>query len=174
MKITTSKKLLICLILATGTALVSACNEAPTAASASDTAQSKQARSADAALPVMKMHKDPNCGCCVGWARHMQAAGFIVETHDSQDMLAVKQRLGIDGQMMSCHTSEVGGYVIEGHVPAADIKRLLADRPSARGLVVPGMPIGSPGMESPDGYQQPYTVELLGHDAQLTPYATHP
>lgn len=156
--------------------LISACNAAPPAASgtASPPAGTATAAPAENRLPLVKVHKDPNCGCCGGWAEHMQAAGFPVEIHDSGDMLAVKQRLGIGEGMYSCHTSEIDGYVVEGHVPADAIRKLLAERPQARGLVLPGMPIGSPGMESPDGYRQPFTVALLEMDGRVSVFSQHP
>jgi hypothetical protein len=89
-------------------------------------------------------------------------------------MLAVKQRLDIGEGMYSCHTSEIDGYVVEGHVPVDAIRKLLAERPQARGLVLPGMPIGSPGMESPDGYRQPFTVGLLQMDGRVRAFSQHP
>lgn len=169
------------MLLAGSTLLISACNATPagsTAVAATDAATAAPVAAAAAPaqrnLPLVKVHKDPNCGCCGGWAERMQAAGFPVEIHDTEDMLAVKQRLGIGDGMMSCHTSEIDGYVVEGHVPVADIHKLLAERPKARGLVLPGMPVGSPGMESPDGYRQPFTVSLLAEDGTLQPYSRHP
>ncbi len=167
------------LLLAGSVLLTSACNAASpapaeqTAASAA-LAPTQAAAPASKRLPLVKVHKDPNCGCCTGWAQHMQAAGFPVEIHDTGDMLTVKQRLGIGEGMYSCHTSEIDGYVVEGHVPVADIHKLLAERPKARGLVLPGMPVGSPGMESPDGYRQPFTVGLLAEDGSITPFSQHP
>lgn len=124
-------------------------------------------------LAHMTVHKTPTCGCCSAWIDHMRAAGFTVEVHDMDDLAPVKTRLGVPYGKGSCHTAEVGGYLVEGHVPAEDIKRLLAEKPDARGLVVPGMPLGSPGMEMPDGRQQPYTVELIGRDGSATPWAQH-
>jgi hypothetical protein len=121
-------------------------------------------------LPEVVVHKDPNCGCCNGWIRHLQQAGFKVTARDESDMTAVKQRLGIPAAKHSCHTAEIGGYVVEGHVPAAHIKHLLAAKPRARGLVLPGMPIGSPGMEAPDGRVDAYTVELLEQDGGTKPF----
>lgn len=115
----------------------------------------------DRALPLVTVHKSPYCGCCVKWIEHMQAAGFEVKVVDTDDMTPVKQRVGIPPGKGSCHTAEVDGYFVEGHVPAEDVKRLLAERPDARGIVVPGMPIGSPGMESPDGRVQAYEVQLI-------------
>jgi len=124
-------------------------------------------------LPRMVVHKTPWCGCCGGWVERMQEAGFQVETHDMEDLGPVKERLGVPYAKGSCHTAEIGGYVVEGHVPAEDIKRLLQEKPDAVGLVLPGMPIGSPGMESPDGRQQPFTVELVRRDGTTEPFSSH-
>ncbi|WP_449280141.1 DUF411 domain-containing protein [Luteimonas changyuni] len=126
-----------------------------------------------AALPRMSVHKTPTCGCCGAWVDRMKEAGFTVDVHDMDDLGPVKERLGVPYAKGSCHTAEIGGYVIEGHVPAADIKRLLEEKPDARGLVLPGMPLGSPGMEVPEGRQQPYTVELVRHDGTTEPFAQH-
>ena len=114
------------------------------------------------ALPAMRVHKDPYCGCCNDWIDHVSAAGFTVEAVDTPDMTAVKARLGVPATLASCHTAEVDGYVIEGHVPAAAIHQLLADRPDATGLSVPGMPVGSPGMEIPGHPDETYDVILFG------------
>ncbi|MGB3394429.1 MAG: DUF411 domain-containing protein [Stenotrophomonas sp.] len=149
---------------------VSACNAAPPSA---PVPQSNLANTA-ADLPVAHVHKDANCGCCNGWIEHMRAAGFTVVAHDNGDMLAVKQQLGIPLAQASCHTAEVGGYVVEGHVPVEDILRLLREKPAAHGLVLPGMPMGSPGMESPDGRRDAFTVALLGKDGTLQAYSRHP
>jgi hypothetical protein len=103
----------------------------------------------------------------------MRDAGFTVEVRDHADMGPVKQRVGVPYAKGSCHTAEVEGYFIEGHVPAEDVKRLLAERPDARGLTVPGMPAGSPGMELPDGTVHPYAVELVHRDGSTSEYAHH-
>jgi len=103
----------------------------------------------------------------------MRAAGFKVDVRDVDDLDSVKSRVGIPFGKGSCHTAEVGGYFVEGHVPALDIKRLLAEKPDAKGLVVPGMPAGSPGMEMPDGRVQPYVVELVGRDGTTSDFAHH-
>jgi hypothetical protein len=175
MNIFQSKSALAGICLLASSLLVSACTAAPAAVTANTPAQQSQpATSKNPTLSTMQVYKDPNCGCCSGWIQHMRAAGFSVESHDTTDMLSIKQRLGITDNMMSCHTAEIDGYVIEGHVPVADIQRLLKERPKARGLVLPGMPVGSPGMESPDGYSQAFTVMLLGEDGSLQPYASHP
>ena len=101
------------------------------------------------------VYKSPTCGCCSKWINHLEDNGFKVIAHDRQDMAFVKQQVGLPAQYQSCHTAIVDGYVVEGHVPAADIKRLLTEKPEAYGLAVPGMPMGSPGMEGPrrDHYQ---------------------
>lgn len=108
-------------------------------------------------LPEVVMHKDPNCGCCSAWAEHLEANGFRVKTVAERDMQAIKRRFAVPQRLTSCHTARVGGYVIEGHVPASAIKRLLRERPAVSGLAVPGMPLGSPGMEVP-GKRDPYDV----------------
>ena len=124
-------------------------------------------------LPVALVHKSPTCGCCGLWVDHLKEAGFPVEVRDSEDVTPVKQRLGVPYGKGSCHTAEIAGYFIEGHVPAEDIKRLLAEKPDAKGLVLPGMPMGSPGMEGPEGTARPYTVELVGRDGTTSPFSQH-
>ncbi|RHZ91805.1 DUF411 domain-containing protein [Cereibacter sphaeroides] len=113
-------------------------------------------------LPLVNVTKDPSCGCCDGWATHLKAAGFPVRVVESADMGSLKQRLGVLAELASCHTAEVGGYVVEGHVPAAAIRRLLSERPEATGLAVPGMPAGSPGMDFPGVDPEPYEAFLFG------------
>lgn len=121
----------------------------------------------------MVVHKSATCGCCELWVEHMQAAGFHVDVRNSENLGPIKEEVGVPIGKGSCHTAQVGGYFIEGHVPAEDVKRLLAEQPAAKGLVLPGMPAGSPGMEMPDGRVQPYTVELVHHDGTTTPFARH-
>jgi len=99
------------------------------------------------AAPTLSVTKDPNCGCCTAWIQHLRQAGFTVRVVDTSDLQPVKARLGVPAGLASCHTAEVAGYVVEGHVPAAAIARLLREKPKAIGLAVAGMPIGSPGME---------------------------
>ena len=125
------------------------------------------------ALPRMLVHKSASCGCCGLWVEHMQAAGFVVEVRNADNVNPIKERVGVPLGKGSCHTAEVDGYFIEGHVPAGDVRRLLAERPDAKGLVVPGMPAGSPGMEMPDGRTQPYTVELVHEDGSTSEFARH-
>ncbi len=121
-------------------------------------------------LPPVAVWKAPTCGCCGNWIRHMRDAGFSVSAHDTTDMAAVKQARGVPDALQSCHTAVIAGYVVEGHVPAADIKRLLAEQPSAKGLAVPGMPQSAPGMDQPG---EPYTVVLFGTPAGDRVYARH-
>ena len=109
---------------------------------------------------VVTVHKDLRCGCCSGWMQHLQKNGFVTKAADTTNIDAVKSRFGVPADLATCHTAEVAGYVIEGHVPAIAIKRLLAERPNATGLAVAGMPVGSPGMEG--GRPQPYDVVLFG------------
>lgn len=122
--------------------------------------------SANAQTPVIRVHKDPNCGCCSGWVRHLQAARFGVTVQEEANLQDVRKRLGVPGDLAACHTAEASGYVIEGHVPAAAIERLLKERPVAIGIAVPGMPIGSPGMEG--GATERYAVVLFGPDGRRT------
>ena len=124
-------------------------------------------------LPVALVHKSPTCGCCGLWVDHLKEAGFQVEVRNSEDVMPVKQRLGVPYGKGSCHTAEIAGYFIEGHVPAEDIKRLLAEKPDAKGLVLPGMPMGSPGMEGPEGTARPYTVELVARDGTTSSFSQH-
>ncbi|MBD9481214.1 DUF411 domain-containing protein [Pseudoxanthomonas sp. PXM02] len=121
----------------------------------------------------MTVHRDAHCGCCHLWIDHLRAQGFDVDDRIEPDMSPVKQRLGIRPDHASCHTAEVGGYVVEGHVPASDIRRLLREKPALHGLVLPGMPMGSPGMEVEGVAAVPYTVLALGHDGATSPYAEH-
>jgi hypothetical protein len=132
------------------------------------------AMAADAALPLLTVHKHPSCGCCGLWIEHMREAGFQVEARDNTDMAAVKDAAGVPHALGSCHTAQVAGYFIEGHVPAADVVRLLRERPQARGLALPGMPLGSPGMEHPDGIVQPYAVSLVLEDGSTREFSRHP
>lgn len=128
----------------------------------------------NAGLPNVVVHKSPTCGCCGAWVEHMRDAGFPVEVRNADNLEPVKSRLGVPYGKGSCHTAEVDGYFVEGHVPASDIKRMLAERPDALGLTLPGMPIGSPGMEVPDGTVQAYTVELVSRDGGTDAFAQHP
>ncbi len=109
------------------------------------------------------VYKAPGCGCCDAWADHLRINGFTVTVHEQDNLDAVKALLDVPAALHGCHTATIGGYVIEGHVPANDIRRLLSERPHAVGLAVPGMPVGSPGMEQ-EGLQDSYDVILFNHD----------
>jgi hypothetical protein len=119
-------------------------------------------------LPKVTVTKDPSCGCCSGWVDHLKQAGFPVEIVEDAEIGRVKARLGVPQALASCHTAEVGGYVIEGHVPAGSIRRLLAEKPQATGLAVPGMPVGSPGMAVEGMEPDTYEVVLFGPQGQRT------
>ncbi len=121
--------------------------------------------------PKVTVYKSPTCGCCTKWISHLEGNAFEVEAVDLNDLRALKSMSGIPPEQESCHTAQVDGYVIEGHVPANDIRRLLAERPGARGLAVPGMPMGSPGMEAPN--PEHYQVLLIGRDGSATVFAEH-
>ena len=120
---------------------------------------------AQAAAPVVQVWKDPNCGCCKDWIAHLEKNGFRSQTFDTGNT-AMRARLGMPEQYGSCHTALVEGYVIEGHVPASDIQRLLKERPKALGLSVPRMPVGSPGMDGPEygGRKDPFEVLLVARN----------
>ncbi|WP_458760882.1 DUF411 domain-containing protein [Afipia sp. TerB] len=132
-------------------AIVTAALVAPTATLATQTV-------------VIRVHKDPNCGCCSGWVRHLEAAGFSVMVREETNLQDIRKKLGVPDDLIACHTAEAGGYVLEGHVPAAAIQRLLEERPVATGVAVPGMPVGSPGMEG--GTPERYSVVLFGPDGR--------
>lgn len=123
------------------------------------------------ALPPVTVYKSPSCGCCNDWVKHMRANGFRVDIRDVDDVDPLKSKFGVPKALGSCHTAVVGGYAIEGHVPAADIKRLLAEKPRAQGLAVPGMPAGSPGMEG--NRSDPYDVLLFQDDGRHTVYRSY-
>jgi hypothetical protein len=121
-----------------------------------------------AALPPMLVYKTPSCGCCTAWVDHVRAAGFRAVVRDTVDVQPIKDRLGLPRALASCHTARVGGYLIEGHVPADVIQRLLRERPAVAGIAVPGMPVGSPGMEG--GRPQPYDVVSFDKQGKTAVY----
>lgn len=116
----------------------------------------------------MEVYKSASCGCCGDWAKHLEINGFTVNVHNVANPSDYRERFGIPNELGSCHTAMVQGYAIEGHVPAADIKRLLAERPKAKGIAVPSMPPGSPGMDGP--YKASYDVMLVTADGRYTVY----
>ena len=125
---------------------------------------------AQGALPPVTVYKNPSCGCCGEWVKHIQANGFRVEAHEVGDVTPIRSKHGVPDALTSCHTAVVGGYVIEGHVPAEDIKRLLREKSNVKGLSVPGMVAGSPGMER--GRSQPYAT-IAFDERGSTVFARH-
>lgn len=113
-------------------------------------------RAGAAVLPEMLVHKSPTCGCCTDWVKHLRASGITVKTVEASDLGAIRKRFGVPDRLAACHTAVIGGYVVEGHVPASAVKRLLAEKPGVVGISVPGMPNGSPGMEGPKS--EPFSV----------------
>lgn len=126
---------------------------------------------AESKYPPVQVWKSPTCGCCSKWVDHLRAAGFDVEATNVGNMNAVKREVSLPQALASCHTALVDGYVIEGHVPAEDVARMLDTRPDIRGIAVPGMPLGSPGMESPT--PEPYEVIAFGADGKMSVFARH-
>lgn len=129
-------------------------------------------RGGDPEPDTVVVYKSPTCNCCSKWVEHLRQAGLKVEVHNENAMNPLKARLGVPQNLASCHTAIVNGYVIEGHVPATDIERLLVEKPTAKGLAVPGMPIGSPGMEQGDR-RDLYEVLLFQTEGQTTVFAQH-
>lgn len=121
--------------------------------------------------PAIEVYKTPTCGCCGKWVEHLRNNGFTVRTINLDRLADVKARHGVPSRVQSCHTGLIDGYVIEGHVPASDIHALLKKRPSVLGLAVPGMPIGSPGMEGPNA--RPYDVVTFDKQGRSEVFATH-
>lgn len=133
----------------------------------------EEVASAEAALvSEITVFRSPTCGCCGQWIEHAKAAGFQVKDEITEDMSAIKQQYGVPQSLTSCHTTVVGDYVIEGHIPAEDVQRLLSEKPDVAGIAVPGMLIGSPGMESGD-YTEPYTVFSFTESGETAVFAEH-
>jgi hypothetical protein len=122
---------------------------------------------------AVQVYKDPTCGCCALWVEHLRKAGFTATVTDVDDMAAIKAKHGVPGRVRSCHTALVGGYVLEGHVPAEDVQRLLRQRPGIVGVGVPGMPIGSPGMEVAGVKPQKYDVLAFNKAGETHVFASH-
>jgi hypothetical protein len=125
----------------------------------------------NAELPVVYVYKTPTCGCCADWVTHIEQAGFRAEVQDLNDLRMIKERAGVPHQLESCHTSLVGDYVVEGHVPASTMRRMLLERPAIAGIAVPGMPMGSPGMEGP--WKDRYDVIAFTRDGRGMVYESH-
>ena len=123
-------------------------------------------------LPALKAYRNPGCGCCEKWAASLVAAGFQIEMFDDPELDKRRAAAGVPAEIAGCHTAYVGNFIIEGHVPAADIIRFIAEKPEARGLAVVGMPVGSPGMEM-DGTKEPFDVLLFTAQGKWQVYASH-
>ena len=128
---------------------------------------------ANAGVATVIVYKDPSCGCCQAWAEHLRTAGFAISVVARKDMSNLKRSLQVPADLVSCHTATVGEYVIEGHVPAADIWRTLREQPEILGLTVPGMPVGSPGMEVPGQSNQPYNVVAFDARGRRSVFSSH-
>ncbi len=155
--------------------LMAACGEQePAQPETREPAKAQQHASADDKVgsKLLEVYKSPTCGCCGDWVDHMKENGYTVEVHDTDNMQAIKEKAGILPGGGSCHTAFIDGYVIEGHVPASDVDRLLAERPEGKGLTVPGMPVGSPGMEMGDRVDT-YDVLLFDEDGMAV-FSHHP
>ncbi len=124
------------------------------------------------AAPAVTVWKNPYCGCCLAWVKHMQESGFEVKVVETEDTSAKRHELGIPDNLGSCHTAEVDGYALEGHVPASEVKKLLSERPAIKGLAVPGMPSNSPGMGAPTG--KPFPVVQVNRDGSTAVFSTWP
>lgn len=166
------------LTIVLSTFALAACADADAAPEAGGTEADPQMASATAPrgaslqeLPTILVYKTATCGCCRGWVEHLEAEGFTVDARDisPQDLMRVKMDGGVPGPMSSCHTAIIDGYMVEGHVPADQIRELLAERPQVAGIGVPGMPMGSPGMEGPNA--QPYQVLSFTHGGQTEVFA---
>ena len=125
-----------------------------------------------AVAATLNVVKTAACGCCAGWVEHMKKAGFDVTVRNVADVTPTARRLGVPDALRSCHTAEIGGYAVEGHVPAADVRRLLATKPTAAGIAVPGMPMGSPGMEH-GGHTEPYKTILFNRAGSTRIFSSH-
>lgn len=168
-----TRRRLICGSAALGSLILAGCSP-----SGGQKSASRESASANQALPTtqkaaMTVYRDPSCGCCEAWARIARDAGYQVTLLDDNNMPAVKQRLGLPAELASCHTAVVDNYVVEGHVPLDQIDRLLRERPSdISGIAVPGMPIGSPGMEVPGGRTEPYQVIAFDAESKTSVYSS--
>lgn len=166
-----SRRALFGLFAAAGGALLVACDRKPAGVAAADKAAAARSPAEGANASPMLVYRDPECGCCEAWADIARAAGYAVTVENRADMPAVKARYGVPDELASCHTAIVGGYAIEGHVPMPHVAKLLRDKPRGiRGIAVPGMPRGSPGMEMPDGSTDPFEVMAFAGDGKVSQF----
>ena len=122
---------------------------------------------------TLEVWKNPTCGCCGAWVAHMKAAGFDVRVHNTEKLSEIKSANSVPQNLMSCHTAKIGGYVIEGHVPASAVKKLLLTKPKIKGIATPGMPLGSPGMEVPSGEKDAYDVLAFDDQGNTEIFSSH-
>lgn len=163
-----SRRRLIILMAGGTAAAVATCSASP-GPPAADKEGGTGARTSD--VRAMHVYRDPECGCCEAWAQIAREAGYEVTVESRADMPAIKARYGVPEELRSCHTAVVGGYAVEGHVPLKSVARLLAEKPrDIRGIAVPGMPRGSPGMEVPDGSVDAYTVMAFGAAGRISTF----
>lgn len=158
---TVTRRAFVSSVVAAGSFAVIGCDTSSKRSAAGDGAANGAGPSMTSAVPAaaMTVYRDPGCGCCEKWAALARGAGYQVSLIDSADMPSIKRKYGVPDQLLSCHTAVVGDYAVEGHVPLEDVKSLLGRRPDGvKGLAVPGMPLGAPGMEAPDGTRQPFQV----------------
>lgn len=153
-----TRRLFVGGLLAAGGVAIAGCGSAePTPANRAAARSTNPSRGAKAS--VMTVYRDPSCGCCEAWAAIAQKAGYTVRVIDHPDMAVIKRQYGVPEQVASCHTALIGEHVVEGHVPLLEVARLVREKPPGiRGIAVPGMPLGSPGMETSDGLKQPFQV----------------
>lgn len=164
---------LLSVFLAGAVAAACAPGASPSGSLAASTGAAPSSAGSAHALPTVLVYKNPACGCCRGWIQHMQRAGFPVRVENVKDLGSINQRVGVPSDAESCHTAVVGTYFIEGHVPADDVKRLLAARLPAKGLVAPGMPAGAPGMPGIAAHDPPYDVLLIALDGSTSVFEHH-
>ena len=153
--------------------LVSGCNDASAGSSGAAGGDAATAASAAQNLPVITMYKNPSCACCGEWVEHMRESGFRVDVEEARfNLMQIKAKHGVAPNLSSCHTALIGDYVLEGHVPADLVRQLVASSPDIRGLAVPGMPAGVPGMPDPGPNRDPYEILAIQHDGSTELYAT--
>lgn len=165
-----SRRALFGLFAAAGGVLLVACDRKPSNVGGDKAAAARSPAESANASPML-VYRDPECGCCEAWADIARAAGYAVTVENRADMSAVKARYGVPDELASCHTAIVGGYAIEGHVPMPHVAKLLSDKPrEIRGIAVPGMPRGSPGMEMPDGSTDSFEVMAFADDGKVSQF----
>ena len=172
MRLLFSKLKTLALSLAAISLVLAGCTATNSLGMSATSSSEEDAIAKTALASQITVFRSPTCGCCGQWIEHAKAAGFQVKDEITEDMSAIKQQYGIPPSLTSCHTAVVGDYLIEGHIPAEDVQRLLIEKPAVAGIAVPGMPTGSPGMESGD-YTEPYTVFSFTDSGETAAFAEH-